>query len=106
LSERLLNAVASVCQSAVSRVTVAADSPCAEPKNCSNAAPKSLLDKPCRYSSGSTSATRGDFRAHAGRIAEANRFRSPVAGSTRLSLTRGCRTGTAPAAVVTSRGWW
>jgi hypothetical protein len=37
LSERLLNAVASVCQSAVSRVTVAADSPCAEPKNCSSA---------------------------------------------------------------------
>ena len=53
--------------------------------------------------SGSTSATRGDLRAHAGRIAEANRFRSPVAGSVRLSLTRGARTGTGPAAVITSR---
>ena len=46
------------------------------------------------------------FRDQAGRIAEANRFRSPVASSLRLSLTRGCRTGTAPAAVVTSRGSW
>jgi len=39
----------------------------------------------------------------AGRIAEANRFRSPVVGSVRLSLTRGARTGTGPAAVITSR---
>jgi len=36
-----------------------------------------------------TSATRGDFRDHAGKIAEANRRRSPVASSMRLSLTRG-----------------
>jgi hypothetical protein len=27
------------------------------------------------------------FRAHGGKIAEANRFRSPVSGSTRLSFT-------------------
>jgi hypothetical protein len=38
---------------------------------------------------GSTSATRGDFRHHAGRIADVNRRRSPVTGSMRLSLTRG-----------------
>jgi len=50
-------------------VIVAADRPAAEPRNCSNAGPKSEQDRPCRYSSGSTSATRGDFRAHAGRIA-------------------------------------
>ena len=31
----------------------------------------------------------GVFRAQAGRIAEENRFRSPVTGSVRLSLTRG-----------------
>ena len=55
---------------------------------------------------GNTSATRGLFRAHAGRIAEANRCRSPVTSSIRLSLTRGARTGTAPAAVVTSRSAW
>ena len=74
------------------------------PRNCVNAGPKSELDRPCRYSSGSTTpATRGDLRPHAGRIAEANRFRSPVAGSVRLSLTRGARTGTGPAAVITSR---
>ena len=59
-----------------------------------------------QYSSGSTSATRGDFRAHAGRIAEENRRRSPVSSSIRLSLTRGARTGSAPAAVVTSRSPW
>jgi hypothetical protein len=38
--------------------------------------PKSPLDRPCRYSSGNTSATFGDFLAQAGRIAEANRCRS------------------------------
>ena len=82
---------------------VAADRPAPEPRNCSSAGPKSLVDSPCRYSSGSTSATCGDFLAHAGRIAEENRTRSPVASSVRLSLTRGARTGTVPAAVITSR---
>ena len=106
VNERLLNASASSCHWAVSRVIVAADRPAADPRNCSNAGPKSLLDRPCRYSSGSTSATCGDLRAHAGRIAEENRLRSPVVSSMRLSLTRGARTGTAPAAVTTSRGWW
>jgi hypothetical protein len=86
-------------------VIVAADKPPSEPRNCSNAGPKSELDKPCRYNSGNTSATRGDFRDQAGRMAEENRVRSPVTGSIRLSLTRGCRTRTAPAAVITSRGW-
>jgi hypothetical protein len=61
-----------------------------------NPGPKSELDRPCSHSSGSTSATRGDLRAHAGRIAGANRFRSPVAGSVRWSLTRGARTDTGP----------
>jgi hypothetical protein len=48
----------------------------------------------------------GVFRAHGGKIAEENRFRSPVAGSARLSLTRGTVTSTAPALVSTSRLWW
>ena len=39
--------------------------------------------------SGSTSVIFGVFRAQAGRIAEENRFRSPVTGSVRLSVTRG-----------------
>jgi hypothetical protein len=87
-------------------VIVAGDRPAPEPRNCSSAGAKSPEDRPCKYSSGNTSATRGDFRDHAGRIAEENRFRSPVTSSTRLSLTRGCRIGVAPAAVVTSRGSW
>ena len=53
-------------------------------------------DRPCRYSSGSTSVIFGDLRHHAGRIAEENRCRSPVSSSTRLSLTRGATTSTAP----------
>jgi len=101
-----LNAAASSCHWAVSRVIVAADRPAPEPRNCSSAGPKSPLDRPCRYNSGNTSATFGDFLAQAGRIAEANRLRSPVTASMRLSLTRGARTGIAPAAVITSRGAW
>jgi hypothetical protein len=45
------------------------------------------------------------LRHHGGKIAEENRIRSPVAGSVRLSLTRGAITCTAPALVRTSRGW-
>ena len=70
---------------------VDADNPLALPRNCPNAGTKSPLDSPCRYSSGSTSAIFAVLRAHAGRIAEENRCRSPVSGSTRLSLTRGAR---------------
>jgi hypothetical protein len=87
-------------------VIVAADNPWLVPRNCSNAGAKSLVDRPCRYSSGNISAICGDFRAQAGRIAEENRHRCPVASSMRLSLTRGARTVTAPAAVVTSRSAW
>jgi hypothetical protein len=47
----------------------------------------------------------GVFRAHGGTIAEQNRFRSPVPGSVRLSLTRGTVTPIAPALVSTSRLW-
>jgi hypothetical protein len=32
------------------------------PRNCSSAGAKSLVDIPCRYSNGNTSATRGDLR--------------------------------------------
>ena len=67
---------------------------------------KSPVDRPCRYNKGNTSATCGDLRAHAGRIADANRCRCPVASSTRRSLTLGAFTGTAPAAVATCRGAW
>ncbi|BCJ84589.1 hypothetical protein MTY81_59620 [Mycolicibacterium sp. TY81] len=52
---------------------VVADKPAPEPRNCSNAGPKSLVDKPCRYSNGNTSVICGDLRTHAGRIAEENR---------------------------------
>ena len=88
-SERASKPFASSCHWLVSRVTTEAESPDPVPRNCSNAGVKSPDESPCRYSSGSTSTTLGDLRAHAGRIAEANRRRSPVASSTRLSLTRG-----------------
>ena len=79
----------------------AADSPAREPRNCSNAGPKSSQDSPCRYSSGSTSVIFGDVRHHGAKIAEENRARSPVASSTRLSLTRGATTSIAPEDVST-----
>src|SRR4029453_1737063 len=86
-----------------SRPTAAADSPAAEPKNASSAGTKSPVDSPCRYSSGSTSATLGLLRHQGGKITERNRTPSPLTGSTRRSLIRGARTATEPAAVVTSR---
>jgi len=106
-NDRVPNTAASSCHCAASRVIVVADRPAPEPRNCSSADPKSDVDSPCRYSNGNTSATFGDLRDQAGRIADENRLRSPVAASMRRSLTRGARTGTAPADVVTSRGsWW
>ena len=74
----------------------AADSPAAEPKNAANAGTKSPVDSPCRYSSGSTSATLGLLRHQGGKITERNRIRSPVTRSVRRSSTRGARTVTAP----------
>jgi hypothetical protein len=104
-SDHLLNVVASPWQSLDDLMIVAVDSPWLVPRDCVNAGPKSELDRPCRYSSGSTSATRGDLRTHAGTIAEAHRFRSSVAGAVHLSLARGARTGTGRAAVISSRSW-
>jgi hypothetical protein len=86
-------------------VITAADSPADEPRNWPRAGTKSPDDRPCRHSSGSTSVIFGIFRAHDGTIAEENRFRSPVSGSVRLSLTRGTVTSIAPALVKISRGW-
>jgi hypothetical protein len=85
-------------------LSLAAGSPASVPRKPSNAGKKSLLDRPCRYSSGNTSVIFGDLRHHAGRIAEEeNLLRSPVVSSTRLSLTRDARTSTAPADVSTWR---
>jgi len=81
----------------------AADSPAAEPKNPSNAGTKSPVDRPCRYNSGSTSATLGLLRHQGGKITERNRTRSPLTRSVRRSSTRGARTGIAPAALITWR---
>jgi len=46
-------------------------------RSCVNPGPKSELDRPCRYSSGSPWATRGDLRAHAGKIAEKRAVSAP-----------------------------
>ncbi len=85
-------------------VTVADDRPAEQPRNWVSAGTKSPLDRPCRYSSGSTSAMRGKRRHHGGKIAEENRHRCPVCSSMRLSFTRGILTSTAPALVITVRG--
>jgi len=75
-------------------------------ENRPSAGTKSPDESPCRYSSGNTSPIFGVLRAHGGKIDEQNRCRSPVSGSTRLSLTRGAVTSTAPALVVTVRDSW
>jgi hypothetical protein len=74
----LPKARASSCHCVVSRVTTAADWPAPVLKKLSSAGSKSFEDRPCRYSSGNTSVIFGDLRHQAGRIAEANRRRSPV----------------------------
>ena len=98
-----MNASRSACHWVVSRVITDADSPAAAPKKPSSAGTKSPELIPCRYSSGSTSATFGLLRHHGGRITDRNRTRSPLVGSTRRSSTRGAATGTGPAPVVTVR---
>jgi hypothetical protein len=85
------------------RVITEALSPAAAPKNPSSAGTKSMLDSPCRYSSGSTAATLGLRRHQRGKITLWNCTRCPVAGSTRRSSTRGRTTLTWPAAVVSVR---
>ena len=57
-----------------------ADRPAPEPKNSASAGAKSPVDIPCRYISGSTSATLGLLRHHGGTMVERNRKRSPVSG--------------------------
>jgi hypothetical protein len=85
-------------------VITEAESPAAEPKNSSRAGAKSPELIPCRYISGSTSATLGDFRAQGGRIELRKRIFSPVTSSTRRSSTRGARTSIGPAPVTSDRG--
>jgi hypothetical protein len=102
-----MNASRSACHWTVRRVTTEADRPAAEPKNASSAGTKSLEDRPCRYSSGSTSLTLGLLRHQGGRIALVKLAFSPVTGSSRRSSTRGAATGIGPApvAMVRSRAW-
>jgi hypothetical protein len=76
---------------------VDADSPALEPKKPSNAGPKSPVDRPRRYSSGSTSVTFGERRMYPGSNAELNLSPS------RWSSTRGAFTSTMPAPVITDR---
>src|SRR5258708_12880912 len=98
-----MNAAASAFHVSVSLVITEDDRPADEPRNWPSAGTKSPDDRPCRYSSGSTSASCGVLRAHGGKIAEENLIRPPVAGSVRLSLTRGAATPTPPAPVSTVR---
>src|SRR5260370_21312791 len=100
---RSANARCSAFHVSVSLVITAGDRPFAEPGNWPSAGTKSPEDTPCRYSSGSTSAIFGGLRAHGGTIAHEHLIRPPVAGSARLSFTRGAVTPAAPALVSTSR---
>lgn len=98
-----MKARCSSCHWVVSRVITDGDNPAEVPKNSASAGAKSPVDRPCRYSSGSTSATFGLLRAHRGTIELRNFALAPVSGSTRRSSTRGARTSTAPAEVVIVR---
>src|SRR5215211_9385616 len=81
-----MNAVCSACHWVVSRVITDGDSPAELPKNSVNAGVKSPVDSPCRYSSGSTSATLGLLRHHGGTIELLNVALAPVSGSTRAVI--------------------
>jgi hypothetical protein len=99
-----MKARCSSCHWVVNRVITDGDNPAWLPKNSVSAGAKSPVERPCRYSSGNTSATFGDLRDQGGTIELRNRLRAPVSGSTRRSFTRGARTSTAPAEVVIVRG--
>jgi hypothetical protein len=99
-----MNASRSADQLEVSRVMAAAESPEEVPKNSASAGTKSLVESPCRYRSGRTSATFGERRAYGGRMELRNRERSPVAGSARPSSTRGAATSRTPAPATTVLG--
>src|SRR5437899_11299158 len=98
-----MQAATSGSQEDVSRLIADADRPEAVPKCSARAGTKSLVDSPCRYSSGRTSVTDGERRAYGGRIELAKRIRSPLSSSIRRSFTRGAETGTAPATGTTHR---
>src|SRR5581483_580612 len=100
-----MKASRSADQLLVSLVIAAADSPACDPKNSASAGTKSLEESPCRYRSGSTSATFGERRAYGGRITLRNRHRFPVLSSTQRSSTRGALTPSAPAPATRLRGW-
>ena len=100
---RRRNAWYSSSQAAVSRVMFVALRPAASsPNSTGSASRKSPVDKPRRYSTGSTSATCGDRRMYGGRTRLVNRGRSPSSPTPR-SFTRGARTRSVPAPQVTAR---
>ena len=93
-------------QVSVSLVITSAGSPAAEPRNCPSTGAEITGGQAVGVEQrGSTWVIFGVLHAHGGKIAEEKRSRSPVAGSVRLSLTRGTVTSTAPALVSTSLGW-
>ena len=88
--DRPMNARCSSCHWVVSRVITDGDSPAARAEELARAPARShRVDRPCRYSNGSTSDTLGLLRHHGGTIELLNRARSPVSGSTRRSFDPG-----------------
>ena len=98
-----MNARCASCHWVVSRVITDGHQPGRAAEELGQRRRESPVDRPCRYSSGSTSLTLGLLRHHGGTIELLNFMRSPVSGSTRSSLTHGARITTAPAAVVIVR---
>src|SRR2546430_14779040 len=66
-----MKAATSASHEDVSRLIADADRPAAVPKCSARAGTKSLVDSPCRYSSGRTSVTDGERRGDRGRVGAA-----------------------------------
>src|SRR2546428_14193566 len=73
-----MKAATSASQEDVSRLIADADRPAAVPKCSARAGTKSLVDSPCRDSSGRTSVTDGERRAYGGRDERAERRPPPL----------------------------
>src|SRR2546427_10078809 len=97
-----MKAATSASQEDVSRLIADADRPAAVPKCSARAGTKSLVDSPCRYSSGRTSVTAGERRAYGGRVGLAKRVRSPLSSAPPPAFTPGAENRAAPAPRTTA----
>src|SRR2546430_17270712 len=92
-----MKAATSASHEDVSRLITDADRPAAVPKCSARAGTKSLVDSPCRYSSGRTSVTAGERRGDGGRVERAERGRPPPSPPPRRAVPPRARTQPPPA---------